>query len=151
MIYISIILDILSEDNMKSRVAMLSLAFGASLFAYALAQEQSTPGKEDLAKSELLTNENLSNPEEKGVKPQNHVTMWCNTTNGGHTIQITASNNSANNISCSSTCYYKLGGLNGNLYCSGTVPARANHVVFCSRYSSNTTFVVTNVGSNNCP
>jgi hypothetical protein len=145
---------------MKKRTG--GIAFGvlvaACVISASLAADQpaeSTAGKDDVAKSELLTNKNQTTEKATSnaaaVAPLRSVSMWCNTVNAGHTIQIRASNSSGNNISCTSTCYYKQGGANGTLQCTGTVPAHANNVSFCSRSSSNSTFVVTDPGNNNCP
>jgi hypothetical protein len=136
----------------KSKV-LLGTLFAAIVVA-SIAADQPTAGKDDVAKSELLTNRNTSEPPSKPKEaglPAKAVSMWCTTTNNAHIIRISASNSAATNASCSSICYYQSGGATGSLYCSGTVPAHANNVTFCSRYSSNSTFVVTDPGYNNCP
>ena len=80
-----------------------------------------------------------------------NVSMWCGVYGNGHGVRITASNSENRNRSCESRCYYRDNHANnGTLYASGTVPARANNVVFGSYSDSSRTFTVTNPGSFTC-
>ena len=79
------------------------------------------------------------------------VSMWCQAVNGGHTINITASNTDNAGHNCTSICYTRYNnGNSGYVRGSGFVPAHANHVLFASSYDANNTRVVTNPGSFSC-
>jgi hypothetical protein len=141
---------------MRTSKALICVFASVLMSSFAVAAEETfTAGKDDVAKSEFLNNPNASAEQgeaaDKAASAGRNVTMWCGVANGGHTVQITASNASASAFTCSSVCGYKAGAVPGTLQCTGTVPGHANHAVFCSRYSSNSTFVITDVGHNNCP
>jgi hypothetical protein len=78
------------------------------------------------------------------------VSMTCGAS--GTSVRIRASNSSSTNRACESRCFYKTKqGASGTLHCSGTVPMKANDVLFCARSSSTESpYVVTSPGYFSC-
>ncbi|MHA6834904.1 hypothetical protein [Ralstonia pseudosolanacearum] len=80
-----------------------------------------------------------------------NVAMWCQAADGGHRINITASNSDGAVHNCSSVCYTRDNkGRSGVVSASGSVPAHANRVLFASSYDSTVTRTVINTGSFSC-
>lgn len=135
---------------LKSLLAAATIAFCVA--TNASAEDKSKGNEVGTAAVNPTTEQKIEKPEQQLEEVETKaISMWCFATDNGHRIKITASNSENRNVSCDSRCYYKDGsGYNGVLSCSGTVPAKANQVTFCDRYSSNTTYTVTNSGSNSC-
>lgn len=87
------------------------------------------------------------------IKPQPfgaRTRMFCFVGEQGRRFSIYVENNNFDDRTCRASCSYTDQGQDGVLACSGTIPARAKRMVFCTKYGRHSKFVFTGKSTMAC-
>lgn len=101
------------------------------------------PGEAKVGETYLTVKPEITQLPPEPIPLTINIRMDCVVSENGSRFSIYMFNSELRDRTCRASCSYTDKGQDGVLACSGTIPARARHMVFCTKYGRHSKFVFT--------